>query len=191
MSRWIFPVMVTLLLMPASGEAQRPRLGAPILPHVDPFPKPEKEPPPAPAPSQPAPTVPSDGARDLFRAAPGTFDPRFDRVLTPAELGVWFPQSATVWPVWVTSEPQRRAGDVRPIEQTVRIIIEHRQAPPAAVPPPAPAVTLPAATVPLPPGHKRTLYVIPGCYAGDKPPRRDQLRPGCDMRSVRTISPAL
>lgn len=193
MSRWTLAVAATALLMPATGIAQI-QLGRPVLPHVEPFPDREKEPPPATVvPNQPPPAPPADEGRDLFRAAPGTFDPRFDRLLTPAELGMWFPQSATLWPVWIapSHETYRRAGEVRPVEPTVRIVVEHRQVPPAPVPAPAPAMTLPAATVPLPAGHKKTLYVIPGCYAGDKPPRRDQLRAGCDMRNVRTISPVL
>jgi hypothetical protein len=32
----------------------------------------------------------------------------------------------------------------------------------------------------------KTLYVIPRCYAGDTPPRADQLPPGCDAGNVRT-----
>lgn len=46
---------------------------------------------------------------------------------------------------------------------------------------------LPAA---LGPGTPKTLYVIPGCYAGDKPPRPDQLRPGCEASKVVEIPPA-
>ena len=40
------------------------------------------------------------------------------------------------------------------------------------------------------PGAPKTLYVIPGCYAGDKPPRPDQLRPGCEASHVVEIPPA-
>jgi hypothetical protein len=32
-----------------------------------------------------------------------------------------------------------------------------------------------------------TLYVIPGCYAGDAMPRAEQLRPGCAIENVRTV----
>jgi hypothetical protein len=72
----------------------------------------------------------------------------------------------------------------------MRIVVEH-VLPPAAPIVPAPAATLPATAVPAPAGHTRTLYVIPGCYAGDKPPRAEQLRAGCSLRNVRTISPVL
>lgn len=33
----------------------------------------------------------------------------------------------------------------------------------------------------------KTLYVIPRCYAGDTPPRAEQLPPGCDPGKVRTV----
>jgi hypothetical protein len=38
------------------------------------------------------------------------------------------------------------------------------------------------------PGTPKTFYVIPGCYAGDKPPRA-RLPRGCDRSKVRTIPP--
>jgi hypothetical protein len=197
MSRWLLCLVIGGVMLPANAAAQLPRLGAPMLPLVEPFPRaPEKETPAPPAaPNQPSPPATAHGDRDLFRVERGTFDPRFDRLLTPAETGMFFPTGATVWPVWSAwgsswHEGYRRAGEVRPVEPTMRIIVEHRQAP-AAVPPPPPVVTLPAATPPPPAGHKRALYVIPGCYAGDKRPRRDQLRAGCDAKDLRVISPDL
>jgi hypothetical protein len=33
-----------------------------------------------------------------------------------------------------------------------------------------------------------TLYVIPGCYLGNRPPRAQSLPPGCDIKRSRTIS---
>jgi hypothetical protein len=141
----------------------------------------------------PPPDVLSSTRPDLFRAAPDTY------VAKPQdELGLFFPQVVSPWPVWgpwsygYDPELYRRAGEVRPEPPTMRIIVEHVNVPPppAAVPV-APAATLPAAIPPAPPGHKRTLYVIPGCYAGDKLPRADQLPAGCSLRNVRTISPVL
>jgi hypothetical protein len=38
------------------------------------------------------------------------------------------------------------------------------------------------------PGVPKTFYVIPGCYAGDKPPRA-KLPRGCDPSKVRAIPP--
>jgi hypothetical protein len=37
----------------------------------------------------------------------------------------------------------------------------------------------------------KTFYVIPGCYAGDKPPSAQSLRKGCDRSKVRVIPPAV
>jgi hypothetical protein len=35
--------------------------------------------------------------------------------------------------------------------------------------------------VPLKAGEPKTFYVIPGCYAGDRPPQRTALPQGCDI----------
>jgi hypothetical protein len=144
----------------------------------------------------PPPNILTSNRQDIFRTPPDTYT-----VKPPEDLGLFFPQPplATVWPVWGSSvwprydpEIYRRAGEVRPEPPTMKIVVEHVGLPAAPVAPaiPEPAAPLPAAT-PLPAGHKRTLYVIPGCYAGDKLPRADQLRAGCSLRNVRTISPAL
>lgn len=45
------------------------------------------------------------------------------------------------------------------------------------------------ALAPSRPGVPKTFYVIPGCYAGDKPPRREWLRPDCDMAALRIVPP--
>jgi hypothetical protein len=42
---------------------------------------------------------------------------------------------------------------------------------------------------PPPPGVPKTFYVIPGCYAGDKPPQADRLPANCDAANARTIPP--
>jgi hypothetical protein len=39
------------------------------------------------------------------------------------------------------------------------------------------------------PAAPRTLYVIPRCYAGDRPPVASQLPAGCQVADVRTIAP--
>jgi len=51
--------------------------------------------------------------------------------------------------------------------------------------PALPSVTLP----PMLPGKPKTFYVIPGCYAGDKPPEPEWLRRGCDMSRMRIVPP--
>jgi hypothetical protein len=37
----------------------------------------------------------------------------------------------------------------------------------------------------------KTFYVIPGCYAGDTPPRMNRLPSGCSTNNVRTVPPVL
>jgi hypothetical protein len=45
----------------------------------------------------------------------------------------------------------------------------------------------PAQINPAPPSGSQTIYVIPGCYAGNKPPVESVLPRGCDIGLVRTI----
>jgi hypothetical protein len=40
------------------------------------------------------------------------------------------------------------------------------------------------------PAPSKTVYVIPGCYAGDKPPDVSTLREGCDIRDMKVIPAA-
>jgi hypothetical protein len=37
----------------------------------------------------------------------------------------------------------------------------------------------------------KTFYVVPGCYAGDRPPAAGRLPSGCTARNVRTIPPVV
>jgi hypothetical protein len=49
----------------------------------------------------------------------------------------------------------------------------------------------PSVTAPLmAPGKPKTFYVIPGCYAGDRPPALEWLPRGCDTSNMRVIPPA-
>jgi len=41
------------------------------------------------------------------------------------------------------------------------------------------------------PAVPKTFYVIPKCYAGDKKPTAEQLRPGCRVADLRTIPPVV
>ena len=52
-----------------------------------------------------------------------------------------------------------------------------------ATPRPAPA--------PPPPGVPKTFYVIPGCYAGDKPPQAERLPANCNAANARTVPPQI
>jgi hypothetical protein len=48
-----------------------------------------------------------------------------------------------------------------------------------------------AITIRPAPAKAKTFYVIPGCYAGDKPPGNRRLPAGCDASKLRTIPPAV
>ena len=52
---------------------------------------------------------------------------------------------------------------------------------PAEPPPPAPADSAPAA-----PRRPEKFYIIPGCYAGNKPPQANALPAGCDIQKLHT-----
>jgi hypothetical protein len=54
---------------------------------------------------------------------------------------------------------------------------------PAAAPPPAPADN--SANIASAPRRPEKFYVIPGCYAGNKPPQPNNLPAGCDIKSLR------
>ncbi len=119
--------------------------------------------------------------RDLFRAAPTTYAPGFDELpridprFVPCCGG--YPGAAFVSAVpWWAAQPQ---------VVYVPLIVE-REVPRAAPPPAAP----PAPAPPPAPGVPKTFYVIPRCYAGDRPPERDALPPGCDIARLRIIPPA-
>jgi hypothetical protein len=125
-------------------------------------------------PERPVATQPP-GPTDLFRAKPDTYQPHPDRPLTvptPVIGGVYWPYVDTFQPV--TRERLTAPRD----ERVVRIEIV---TPPPTRTEPAPAVAPP---VPRPPVVKKTLYVIPRCYAGDTPPGPDT---HCDLTKLRTI----
>ena len=46
-----------------------------------------------------------------------------------------------------------------------------------------------AAAIVLPPGPPQTMYAIPGCYGGNRPPVATSLPKGCDIARVRVIRP--
>jgi hypothetical protein len=46
-----------------------------------------------------------------------------------------------------------------------------------------------AALVAIPPRPPETMYTIPGCYGGNRPPVAAALPPGCDIKNVRVIRP--
>ena len=52
------------------------------------------------------------------------------------------------------------------------------------------APTRRAEVIPAPPRPPQTMYMIAGCYAGNRPPVAANLPKGCDVKNVRVIRPA-
>jgi len=78
-----------------------------------------------------------------------------------------------------------RAAGYRGVLLDVRIVTGEtvtREADLAAAQPVAPPLA-PARTGAAP----STFYVIPGCYAGDRPPERDDLPSGCEIDELRSL----
>ena len=170
-------VAAALILLPGEAPAQRLGAGRPPATVIAPGPKP-----PARLPvRRPAPPAPAPGG-DLFLARPWTYQPRSDRLprhrfgglaVFPGILGYVAPGSLAPWP-W----PEGAEVPDRPAVPDVRVYTR-ADAQPAA----------PQPYTPGPRGHARTLYVIPGCYAGDVAPRADQLPAGCDAADLRIVPP--
>ena len=55
--------------------------------------------------------------------------------------------------------------------------------------PAAEATASPSFAPPRTPGKPKTFYVIPGCYAGDRPPALEWLPAGCDISKMRVVTP--
>jgi hypothetical protein len=107
---------------------------------------------------------------DVFRATPDTYRPRPDRLPLPIVYGF---QGPFPYPT---------------IPQVIVVQVPRESAEPARAPlPPAPA---PAPYVAGPPGRPKTFYLIPGCYAGDRRPEPESLRPGCSAARLRVVPPA-
>ncbi|MBI4888313.1 MAG: hypothetical protein HY824_14560 [Acidobacteria bacterium] len=118
---------------------------------------------------------------DLFRVDPDFYqrlpDPRANRLFVPVPYAV----PAPYWYVPPVEGYRPRAGHrATPRSETGRRDLPYAE----RILPPATA-SLP----PLAPGTPKTFYVIPGCYAGDRPPEPESLRPGCRRAKVTIIPP--
>jgi hypothetical protein len=109
---------------------------------------------------------------DVFRARPWTYRPDPHRKLVPFGHRFLGPQLLypAIQPIIVVVERE-------PLEST-------RVAPP----PPAP-VTPPTPYVAGLAGPPKTFYVIPGCYAGDRPPEPKSLKSDCSISRLRVVPP--
>ena len=111
---------------------------------------------------------------DVFAATAETYGRDRRRVrVPPFGFGLIGPQVAypAVQPIIVVIPRE-------PIDPT-------RAAPPAVPAPVAP----PAPYVAGIPGRPKTFYVIPGCYAGDRRPEPETLKPGCNISRLRVVPP--
>ena len=72
----------------------------------------------------------------------------------------------------------------RPVTRIVEVEVPARQAP--IDPPPPPKEPEP----PFVPSGDRTLYMIPGCYVGNVPPKDVKLPAHCDLAKVTTFTPS-
>lgn len=120
------------------------------------------------------PTAPTQPERDLYRVLPDFYSRRPE----PDPMRLFFPYGSLP-PYWAFPPPADFRSGARdtPIQ---RADFENAGRPAAS------PVVLPPAL----PGKPKTLYVIPGCYAGDKPPRPEWLPRGCNRSQMRVIPPS-
>ena len=136
--------------------------------------------------SAPPPTIAVE--RDLFLVPPDFYirrpDPWGSRLFFPQVL-LW-PPGVPTWQSPLSLYPQSLDID----EPVVQDIPNERSGVPLVSG--ADAAAIPAMPAPpMVPGPPKTFYVIPGCYAGDRPPAAESLRPGCDRSNMRVIPPGM
>ena len=193
MAKWTLAAACVISCLPPAAASAQAVLGAARSPGISiarVAPAPSPEPPPA-ATDRPHRGAerhqpPGQSGDDLFRAGPRTYAPRYDE---RSHARRRFARGYGVLaPAYVSSYDEPAPAEVQPIAVDVHVTHTHvvadanaRQgaAAPAAAPPAPEATIVPA----LP----KTLYVIPRCYAGDKKPDADQLRPGCALADLRVI----
>lgn len=120
--------------------------------------------------------------RDLFVVPPDFYNRRpdpgpsrlFFRQFLPTYVTVPYPYLTPFDHVRVPTSA-RGLPDARPLSRE-----------PTSEIPALPSTALP----PLQPGKPKTFYVIPGCYAGDRPPEPHWLPAGCDRAYLRIVPPA-
>jgi hypothetical protein len=88
------------------------------------------------------------------------------------------------YPVAVQQEPQIIVVQQPPVTRIVQVEVPAPE--PRVEPAPRPAEPEPPPFVPT---GDRTLYVIPGCYVGNVPPKDVKLPAHCDLKKVTTYVP--
>lgn len=110
--------------------------------------------------------------QDVHRATAATYRPHPDRIPVPFVYGYQQPfVYPLVQPITVVQLPHEIVGPAR---------VDPAPAPPA-LPDPYTAGT---------PGRPKLFYVIPGCYAGDRPPEPGFLAAGCNPSRLRVVQPS-
>jgi hypothetical protein len=126
----------------------------------------------------------------VFRARPWTYRPRRSQLFFPGAGGYYpypyypFPYYPSYSYPYTYPYPQQIYQDPEP---TVIVFPPPEEAAPAAPPAPAPP---PEPYVAGKPGPPKTLYIIPGCYAGDRQPDPESLAAGCSISQLRVIPPS-
>ena len=118
--------------------------------------------------------------RDLFLVPPDFYNRRPD----PGPSRLFFRQSlptvAVPYPYWTPYDPVRVPTNGGGLPETR----PQRREAISDVP------ALPSSAFRAPqPGKPKTFYVIPGCYAGDRPPEPHWLPAGCDRTYMRIVPP--
>ena len=121
---------------------------------------------------------PNSSERDLFRVPPDFYN----RPPDPGPSRLFFPQ-----PLPTLVAPSWYVDPYRPF----RVPIDSPRPVPQTRSDSAPVVSLSPASPPAPslPGKPKTFYVIPGCYAGDRPPDVSWLPAGCESSKLRVVAP--
>jgi hypothetical protein len=119
--------------------------------------------------------------RDLFRVPPDFYN----RPPDPGPSRLFFPLPTLAVPGWYVDpyRPPRIPTDSDRAVRPSRVVAAPE---PSLAPAPALSLTPPPPSVS---GKPKTFYVIPGCYAGDKPPEAAWLPAGCDSSRLRVVPP--
>ena len=124
--------------------------------------------------------TPPPGPGDLFRAGPNTYRPGTH----PDPVGPVILGGSSYWPYLTMPVPEtpRVIEPSRVIAPSRSRFVKRETAPIGEIPnrPSAPLQSV----APSAPVVARTMYVIPRCYAGDKPPDASI---NCDLSKLRTI----
>jgi len=132
------------------------------------------------------PGPPPAAVQDIYRVPPDFYTRPRPPMPAPGP-GIGGPGLGVPWwwggPAWTVPASRLDASRLRetsPSARDDRPRMPRRVSPAAPIPPYQPGAA----------GPPRTLYVIPGCYAGDRPPDSTRLSPACRDAEVRVLPPS-